>query len=78
MYNAIYFKRLYRNTSTEGAEPAGGDNDGSEGQTEQKEAGSPCQKEIRDSQVVRSSPPVSSGAKVHGECFKEEVLVLLF
>lgn len=63
MYNAIYFKMLYGNTSTEGAEPAGGDNDGSEGQMEQKEAESPCQKEIRDSQVVCSSPPVPSGAK---------------
>lgn len=62
MYNAIFFKMLYGNTSTEGAEPAGGDNDGSEGQMEQKEAESPCQGQSGGS-FMGLSPPVPSGAK---------------
>lgn len=63
MYNAIFFKMLYGNTSTEGAEPAGGDNDGSEGQTEQKEAGSPCQGQSGGS-FITTSPKWSQRSTV--------------
>ena len=62
MFNAIFFNMLHGNTATEGAEPAGGDNDGSEGQMDQKEAESPCQGQSGDS-FMGLSPPVSSGAK---------------